>query len=255
VRVRSILIPSLVAALALSACLADLPAATQCPPVAKHVASDCKPALLQGGAAPGCAIDPTTVSCLTGSRASCECGANECPTDRGACFPAGDCPRFVTDSVRGSVTCLHLAPEAIVGGTSSCTCGCAACASTCDGMGPVIATHLASTNPAPALRVDNLNLLLPASGKIGLYLRVRGFVTGDSPGVAIFPSAPGAPAFSKGIAPTSESQFTDVLAYDPATSLSWTTAEDRPTQLALFTQQGASILEVDCIVPFVVATP
>ena len=248
-RLRSILSVPSVLAVALSACIADLPAATQCPPAVKHTASDCTQKIGQGASA-GCAIDLDTVQCLAGTRTSCVCGANECPLDRGACYPQPECPGFVTDKVGAGVSCLRLPSEAISGNTDSCACGCAACASVCDGADPVIAARLASGTNPPSLRVDNLNTLLPSSGRIGLYLRVRG-VAGQAPGAAIIPAGSAQP-FGSPITLASATDFTEVLVYDANQSPRWTRAEDRPTSLALFPQTGPTIFEVDCIIPFIV---
>jgi hypothetical protein len=139
---------------------------------------------------------------------------------------------------------------------SDCLCGCAACASVCDGIGPVLAYAQFAGTPPPLLLVSDLRSYLPDSGQLGIYLRVRGI----SALVAGVPTPDGG-AYAKQINPAMESgDFVDTVVFD-SNAPTWSIPTDAPGFLVITSSSesnGApaiSLAEVDCIVPFVVGPP
>jgi hypothetical protein len=242
-------------------CIADLPAATQCPPAAKHAQGNCD--LSQNMDAPPC-ISPNVSSCLTGPRPSCECHSSECPDDPAACYPPGDCPPEVVRSVGAGrkITCIRVAEvdlkSMLAPLGNDCVCGCSACASVCDGVGPVIAFVSPQANPPmpgpPALFVDNLAAYVPSSGQIGLYVRARGMPGSLALGVAL-PDGGGLGTPING----GSGDFSDTVLWDAQKSPTWTNSAGAPNSIAVVVNElpmpTFAVLEIDCIVPFVVANP
>jgi hypothetical protein len=251
-----------------SACLEDLPPATECPPGATHAAGDCTSVFMNPQ--PNCITSrPDAVdvfSCFTGARDSCECGADECSSNADACYPSGDCPPEVVAAAGKNVKCIRLDPEDfdLAGDIPQCICGCASCASVCDGHGPVIGVvdvgQADYTYPAIDLRKH-----MPSSGKIGFYVRARGVanvsvaaLTGE------YPTSLDPPR-SVYYMTTALDEFTTQIFYGPDfignnDAYSWTDEAGAPTTLLLANSTVQSpgdppivtFYELDCIIPFVV---
>ncbi|MEZ4295225.1 MAG: hypothetical protein R3B70_09640 [Polyangiaceae bacterium] len=236
-------------------CMADLPEALVCPPEAVYPGDNCVPALED--VQPGC-FDLSQMACLTGPRTSCTCIADECPAPEEPCFPEGDCPLEVTEAAGGDATCVHLAPKDIGGGLPSeflCLCGCAGCASVCDGRGPVLGAYNDGQVGLAGIAFD-VGSYMPSSGRLGVYMRERGLsasllivMIGEPDAYEVasyyFISSPIGTAFTSQI-------FYD----DPFLGTSeyrWSKAEDRPRLVLILPAENASsLMEIDCVVPFVV---
>jgi hypothetical protein len=248
-RSRSLLSAGLFA-VGVDACLPDLPPAAQCPPDAKQASNACAPQIQSSTLAGGCVAtdDPN-------ARACCGCNANACPTSAAACYPDGDCPRAVNDQTHLPTTCRRLVPEAFQG----CVCGCAACLSVCDGVGPVIAMHVPdSPSAAAAALAVQLPQPIASSGRLGVYVRLRG------EGGLVLDVGGGAfgQLFSRAdllrpVPSSSGTEFKDVIVWEPRADgggwPAWHTANDAPTSMVFAVPAGRTNLEIDCIVPFVTA--
>lgn len=103
-------------------------------------------------------------TCLRRNRGDCACKSDfECTRSASTCYPAPDCPSAVR-SAAADTECLTVSAT-FVTTPETCTCGCASCAATCDGKGPVL-------GPDQTIRVE-----LPSEvplGKIGTFVRARG---------------------------------------------------------------------------------
>jgi hypothetical protein len=233
------LLSGVIAAASITACLADLPPPAECPSPAKNPSIACEAQLAQSQAG-GCVPqnDPSVGPC-------CACSADACPASASACFPDGDCPHAVTDRTHVASTCLRLAPE----GFSGCACGCPRCMSICDGAGPTIATRVPNGSSLPVVPVQ-LPQPMASSGRLGVYVRVRGhggLVLDVAGGVF-----GGKGDFMGGVASTSDTEFNDAVVWEP-TWPAWRSAAEAPTALVFGAAPGETILEIDCVVPFVVA--
>jgi len=245
---------------ALPGCLEDLPGPTECPPPAQFAGTDCLPALQNPPT--GC-FDVEQMACLAGPRSSCTCIADECPAQDDACYPDGDCPQAVSD-LDESVECHRLEPERLGGGLPSetiCLCGCAGCAAVCDGKGPVMGV-VTDEEHIPALIVD-LTGMMPDSGRLGVYLRVRGLASfvmitaiGDASDLNTLQLVP--PVYS--VVTPLGLDFTEGVLFDDeflgVDAYRWDRPEDKPSLIALAPREVSgtvvALAEFDCIVPFVV---
>lgn len=258
-------------ALESAACLDDLPSPSVCPTPSVHEAGDCTP--IFNLTEPNCISDLANavdrVECLAGPRASCACGADECPATGSACYPEGDCPPEVIEAAGPDARCIRFAPEdfgfGIVPDATQCMCGCARCASVCDGQGPVIGV-LADQNPTYAAPAMNLGRHLPDEGRLGLYVRARG-VSNLPIGVysGDYVNDPEhLESRSVYLMTTALDDFTEQVFFGPdfignKVPYAWSDATGKPTTLVLFNQQPEpgqdpilTFYELDCIVPFVV---
>ncbi len=246
-----------------SACLSDLQEPTQCPPEPQVAAGDCMDAISNPPV--GC-FSPERMGCLTGGRSDCKCISDECPEPEHACFPPGDCPPEVSDKVSSKAACKRLEPADIglpwVGSMNQCLCGCLGCAAVCDGRGPVMGVRTGGKFFAPAIVIDVADRM-PSSGRLGIYLRVRGF--------SFFTLAIGLSDFDQGsdiewsetvylvMTPLSSTYVDHLIYADPVTKQPyvWDRYEDRPRLIALIpeadsTKDVLELFELDCVVPFVV---
>jgi hypothetical protein len=109
------------------------------------------------------------------------------------------------------------------------------------------------TGPA-ALFVDNVASYLPPSGQLGMYVRARG-VPGTTFAAA---SAPEGRAYGIGIGGGS-TDFSETVLWDEQQSPRWANDAGAPNFVAVVLEEAQqpvpSVLEIDCIVPFVVSTP
>jgi hypothetical protein len=157
-----------------------------------------------------------------------------------------------------------LAPGDITAGAvganmNGCACGCMGCVSVCDGKGPVFALDappVPSVVP-PLLVIQGLNTsLLPPSGRLGVYIRARGTQTLE---LAVI--VPDGGPFSTTILTTPD----DPTAFAPTVFSGdavpgWSNGAGEPMAIGIGSGQmmagvTRSVVEVDCIVPFVVSAP
>lgn len=237
----------------LAACFSDLPEATTCPPLPQRVVGDCLQQLVQSNPMPGCLKQPLH-ECLLGPRSDCSCGASECPESASACFPAPDCPATVRAMVP-SATCLK---PGMADAAAGCGCGCARCVAVCDGYGPSLGAIVPPGGGPMALLNVSLGSALPASGKLGYYVRLRGtaqMVITVAHGMV--PLAQRAAVFSDF---QSDTQFREVI-LAPADGASWSSADMTPTSIVLTAAPapqgnpgmpqgpGITYVQVDCVLP------
>jgi hypothetical protein len=265
------------------ACLPDLPGATLCPPSA--TSESCVGAAVGpggalgngpggngppslGGAGPGggpvgagqvggvagACLSSAVLGCVSRQRGGCSCDrARECPSDTRACWPSGDCPPQVRNTV-ADARCFGAPYENVSPGLgpAECQCGCAGCAAVCDSIGPVLgaAASLASTDGGLAstpgsLAVSLAGLGLPANGRLGVYVRARGH------GSLSFQFPPGATAVAPGPAQIDGDQgFVEVVALPsglPASGASSPLPDE--LEVGALAPNG---IEVDCVIPLVV---
>lgn len=258
-------------ALECAACLDDLPPPTACPPPAVHEAGDCTS--IFAVKEPNCISDHGNAvqreACLAGPRASCACGADECPAASSACYPDGDCPLEVIEAAGPEARCIRFAPEdfgfGVVSDATQCMCGCARCASVCDGQGPIVGV-LADENPTYAAPAMNLGRHLPDKGRVGIYVRARG--VSNLP-IGVFSGdyvndPENLEPRSVYLMTTALDDFTEQVFFGPdfignKLPYAWSDEAGKPTTLVLFNQQpepGAepilTFYELDCVVPFFV---
>lgn len=250
-----------------TSCLDDLPPGTSCPPKANRQATDCVTGLVIAG--PGC-FDHTQVQCLAGSRTSCNCKSGECADNPDACYPTGDCPPAVTDGVSEKAECFKLEGSDIQGGVlspSQCVCGCSDCAAACDGKGMVVGMFIPPPGPGEMQEVGfpivvDIRDRMPKSGRIGVYVRARGV---SQMGLLVadedLPPEQTVVAGYTLESSINTGEFTEQVLYDiPIAQLpafEWKTKADAPTHLWLFhepSETEVTLLEIDCIIPFVVPT-
>jgi len=241
-------------------CLDDLPPATACPPDPVHPGTNCASAL--GQVAPGC-LGPDQVACLAGPRETCTCISDECPAISDSCYPEGDCPAEVAGLAGEAAACLRLAPGDFGAGLPSelqCLCGCGGCMAVCDGKGPVLGVSNDGKVEFAPVTIDIAGYM-PKSGRLGVFVRERGLV-----GSLL--------AVMKGTAPDYEfvtyyyiaspvaTEFTSQVFYDDpflgTTEYRSSREADNPTPSAILAGAGTpekpsvSLMEIDCVVPFVV---
>lgn len=185
---------SLIVSIVLSvACLKTLQEPTSCPgpAVFEHCpnaanASDASVTVIDAGDGgdaapmpmpmpmPGQRCDLMRDSCLQTTRMpsgattyDCSCRSDlECTRQSGTCYPTPDCPASVK-SAHGQTQCLDVSADFVIatGNATACACGCASCAATCDGKGPVLAAG------------QTLRFTLPSTvpqGRLGVMVRARG---------------------------------------------------------------------------------
>ena len=164
------------------ACLKTLPEPTSCPGPAvfehcPNAAGGTPDAGTSGGPGRppmmGPVCDLVQDTCLRNTRKpgtdpyDCSCRSDlECTRQSGTCYPTPDCPASVRAS-SGQAQCLEVSADFVIatGAASACACGCASCAATCDGKGPVLAAN------------QTLRFTLPSTvpqGRLGVMLRTRG---------------------------------------------------------------------------------
>ncbi len=220
--------------------------------------------------------------CVAGDPPDCACDPDDC-TETLSCFGDGSCPPDVVASAPNA-TCLPLTesewsyfayPFADANhDTTDCVCNCIRCAAQCDGKGTAFGVFEDGAPPytrylqGPAI---DLRGLLPASGKLGFYVRARGWagsmvaiVTHDL-ALGTFDTAYYLPVlndFSEPIAygPTDEGAVIDPDGPAPEppypAPYAWTRSEDAPTHVILALTPNAEfpssgLVDIDCIIPFV----
>ena len=239
------------------ACISDLPAPITCPPKEQRAATDCS--AIGVASFVGCPDQPPFAQpyaqCLTGPRQSCACTGNECPADRSACYPASDCPAAVVAIAGKEARCIRLAPEDLALGGPNCVCGCASCASVCDGVGPVIVARVpqnAGEQAVGVLLVQTLSHYLPDQGRLGVYIRARGIT---SQAVEVGGGKIAMPfARPLQMASANAGTFGEQVLFEKGWP-DWTTRAEAPTTLAIVTQPGPTLTEIDCVIPFFVPNP
>ena len=260
------------APLLMVACLADLDTALECPPSTKHPSEACEPALADVGD-PGCFTyredAPKYYECLAGHRETCDCTPGECPADDAACYPPGDCPPEVREVAGPDAKCIRLQPDDFgYGGVpqfSQCLCGCFACASVCDGVGPVFGVRdpgIVDGNLTYNPPIIDIERYMPVTGTLGYYVRARGISNANL--ITIYGDVHAEePTFSGYVMTTPLDDFGEQVFYkggfvgtgDP---YSWTDESQKPKILELVLGGGTvddpqlALYEIDCIIPFVV---
>jgi hypothetical protein len=231
-------------ALGMSACFSDLPAPVKCPAPAQRAMGDCASAVATLG--PECTAPPEVHACFLGPRTSCAC-ADECPSTETSCFEDGSCPEAVSSRAPGA-RCIRPPRESFSVGPNapSCACGCAACVQVCDGRGLSMVVRFLGGGDPPAPLV--ITTLLPSSGRLGVYVRLRGMAelalvagranTADRTNTALA---------QRPLKANTSGEFQELVFDD---LLAWTDAAGAPTLLALLAQPGLTAAEIDCVVPF-----
>jgi len=233
---------TLAAVAATANCMDNLPAATGCIPLSQTDE--------------GC-LPLSETQCLAGPRTTVECQGTgaECPiADAGT-----GCPQAVIDRFGQGVECpnLTLADFAAFGEKSSAQCltGCLTCARVCDGVGPVLGVRTGesfkSDVPPPGMPdfiLLPIELHMPETGLLGLYVRVRGEGTFQ---VAFLhgPLLGGDDVTGGDMFSSYGEDFQDLmLPLDPELAFEWD-ATTRPDYLVIKGIQ--TLIEIDCVVPFV----
>lgn len=237
----------------LGACMGDLADPTSCPPAAQHPEGNCVAAVSNPPPAAGCLKAPNWFTCLTGSRPQgAACSDQECPDTPGACYPAGDCPKAVTDAVPGA-TCFRLAPEDFT--ASPCTAGCARCAITCDGQGMAVGVVADPMAPQAPLTID-IARYMPASGQLGIYVSSRGL---SRETIRITTATAPTPISYPLIAAVPDAQFVEHVFFKSPQAYIWPTSTTAPAKIQFeptsIGNGGATLVEIDCIIPFVISGP
>ncbi|MBS2015589.1 MAG: hypothetical protein JST00_22065 [Deltaproteobacteria bacterium] len=225
------------------------PASTSAPPVGGPGEPDGGAKNSGGPGGPAVACSVTSDTCLRAQREGCGCtAAAECVRATSTCFPPPDCPESVRASVSSpqcleadvtfsSVTVANPRRGEPISG--ACACGCASCAATCDGKGPVL-------GGGEAMRIGVE--ALPNTGRIGFMARVRGvgIVTATLRGTTGQPLGPPFVITGPG------SSFADLLPRGSSgLTYAWTSDAGRPVAIELAVGANAQ-LEIDCVVPFLV---
>jgi hypothetical protein len=236
----------------IAACLSDLPAPTKCPADAQQPLDKDGPGKL-AAAKPnaGCAPKDVQQACFSGSGAGCTCTTSECPDTTSSCYPARECPEVVRIAQPGA-SC----PKLTTADVSECACGCARCLAACDGYGPSFGVIVAPGMQGQIIVNVPLAGLLPATGKLGFYVRLRGAPT-IAAGFA-FAGAP--PRFQDGILfndfQQSSSAYRDALVgIAGPVRASWSNPADAPTAIVLaaappsMPTPALTYAQIDCVIP------
>jgi hypothetical protein len=106
---------------------------------------------------------------------------------------------------------------------------------------------------APA-SVVQLPQPIAASGRLGVYIRIRGqgsiFVT--VAGGVFGPLGANAP-IGRQVNAASGTEFGEETIWEPDAWPAWHAASEAPTNVALVAPAGQTTVEVDCVIPFVTA--
>jgi hypothetical protein len=144
-------------------------------------------------------------------------------------------------------------------------CGCAGCASVCDGKGPVIG--LIDNGFDHGFPIIDIKKYMKKSGRLGVYVRARGYSnvaivigTGDPKDYTTWNFETGVQYYL--VTPLdsfSEFVFFDQQFLGGSSAYSWSSSADKPAMLAFASQRpedgGApvpTLYELDCVIPFVV---
>jgi hypothetical protein len=258
-----------------ASCLQDLPGPIDCPPAGavEGRVEECVTALSawfqthDPDLENSCLDQPDYLGCYRGER-DCACGSGECPVAEDACYPPGDCPPAVRERFP-SAECMRLSPDDVgpeLSEPEQCLCGCEECITVCDGKGPVWA-QIELANLAGDGVVDpkgflllSISRLMPASGRLGVYMRARGrsyefseVQAGDSYLVS-YPQEQlgiGDPRLIESLPRDMNDRFEE-LVLPQRTEYAWTSNDDRPGSIVIGSAVNAfTVLEIDCVVPFV----
>lgn len=183
-------------------------------------------------------------ACLRGASATCTCDASaECPVlPSNGCYSRGSsCPDAIV-AESSDATCVSLAAQLVPAGT--CRCGCPECISVCDGKGTLVYARQGDAGPAVISFV--LSQLLPASGALGIYMRVRGYSTLTN--IAIVRD--GQPSYALPVVVADEKGYTSVF-LRPRNETRWGGGTPAPTEVVIATSDTV-IWNIDCVVPFYV---
>jgi len=192
----------------------------------------------------GCAR--TVHACFDATRSGCQCTNGECAVPKETCFPPPECPAKVTAS---GARCLRVDDgKTLLAINEGCACGCSACVPICDGKGPTIALKLPNP-PTDLVAPMSVGLPeLPDKGTLGVYVRYRG----QSANMALIAGGGAGPGAPKQLAITTPTpDFIEATFEGMAT---WAQKADAPTVVLFVVQQGATAMEVDCVIPYVTAT-
>jgi hypothetical protein len=237
---RTIAAVSSAAIVAATACLDPLPDGTRCTGMAEPF---CEAGMAATPPPPGPPGTPPLPSCeLTANeclaaRGGCECTrSRECERSAATCFPPPDCPPSIR-AAAPNARCSDVRATTLPPGPDACVCGCASCAATCDGKGPMF-------QGAQTLLVDLDDL--PNAGTLGLMMRVRG----NGAINAIASLANGADLGMLGILDTTGTEVVEAVSMTVGASrYSWTDESGRPQRIRLVTAPNSRV-EIDCVVPF-----
>lgn len=214
-----------------------------------------------------CLGDPSYMGCYRGNR-DCSCNPNECKASEDACYPPGDCPPAVRERFP-SAECVRLSADDVgpeLTEPEQCLCGCEECITVCDGKGPVW-SQVELYNPYTDDVYDkkgylwlSIARLMPASGRLGVYVRARGRVfelpeaTAGEVYLFAYPQeqlGEGMPAFIEQL-PRDMADSFEELVLPEVSDYSWKTNDERPGSIVVSAAlNAATMLEIDCIVPFV----
>ncbi|NUO54292.1 MAG: hypothetical protein HOV80_36065 [Polyangiaceae bacterium] len=222
-------------------------------------------------------------SCLAGDPPDCACDPEDCSEEL-TCYGDSSCPPEVLEA-EPNARCLSLGEDqwswfaypnpAADHDSTDCVCGCMRCATQCDGKGTIFGVY--DDDAAPYTRTlqgpaIDLRGMLPSSGKLGFYVRGRGWasiaalVTKDLT-LSTIDTAYFLPLLN---------DFSQPIAYSPDDEgarvecpqcpggeyprpYAWSSEAEAPTHM-LFIMTTASdtggfpssgIVEIDCVIPFV----
>jgi hypothetical protein len=236
-------------AAATGACIADPPPATTCPPP-EPSASDCSSALASLTQPEGCA--PSVYQQCLGATCGVECPATACAPNPAACWPNGECPPALLAQTSASTSCLRLDAEL----APTCNCGCPRCVSECDGHGVPLAAFVpppppgSTPSPVPFFQF-RLPAKLPTQGRMGLYVRLRGQLSG---GAMVLGIAHGTQPVNAFPITSVEPAYSDMMfgIGDAGQLTGWSSTDAAPDSIVVLLLPTTKVaVEIDCIVPFV----
>jgi hypothetical protein len=98
-----------------------------------------------------------------------------------------------------------------------------------------------------------VNLTLPAQGRLGVYVRLRGVVQTHPvdptrTSMQLVVAQGNRPLFDRPLDAANDPRFAERILEVPT---GWTDARGAPDKVALLAQPGATLVEIDCVIPFV----
>jgi hypothetical protein len=196
---------------------------------------------------------------------SCTCASGQTPAAP-SCYKKS-CPSIVVESVGESAQWVRSGLSVEQFSAPGATCGCADALLECDGRGIAFGgvTNMEDTLTLGILELYLDPVQLPSSGRMGVYIRMRGFA---APVFTVIQRSSGGVVESvEGFAFYTLGEFEESVGFEPkddglpvaeeSRPFQWSTPQEKPTSILIYPSdlvggEAFHISEIDCVIPFVV---